>query len=453
MPNISVPRSVPASATRPRTILDAYVRVLFVHRIRCAFLLPFSQSPGETQLRLARLHFSRVWHRLISLPPASFPAAPSTSEERLGESNPSVPSPVDSGSLHRQAPRPRDDCVEAALHAYRIAEHTLRRHQQVELLSPALFEQGNLLCVAGRPHMAAKAWSEAVDAAHRQMNVVSDKYLRADASATASGGPESDRGAIIQQRSIKSLSLDDATRWEQGSTGGYTGTTTRLALRSLLPLYFAARLGHFNALDYHLNAAQFAVQIVEKFFRISEPHPSRKSQFFRFRSDGRITRYRMREACPMLSDLQALFEEGEACVGGQNAKVFLAALQWFAHVLLENEINIQAAHFLLTLAEYVAADLCRHVRTALECRLKRTMLLLRYAVEGFAPVCRVQFILSWFRTHRGTRSFSKQPARGLSSLLAGRSACLGDPWSGRVQVLRASLRMKSGDSRHFPSGD
>ncbi|PHJ26007.1 hypothetical protein CSUI_000141 [Cystoisospora suis] len=365
------------------------------------------QSPGETQLRLARLHFSRVWHRLISLAPASFPAALSMSEERLGqstprrlpcargvESSPSAPSPVDSGSLPHHAARPRDDCVEAALRAYRIAEHTLRRHQQVEFLSPALFEQGNLLCVAGRPQMACKAWSEAVDAAHRQMNVVSDKYLRADASATASGGSESDRGAVVQQRSLKSLSVGDITHGEQGSAGGYTGTTTRLALRSLLPLYFAARLGHFNALDYHLNAAQFAVQIVERFFKISEPHPSRRSQFFRFRSDGRITRYRMREACPMLSDLQALFEEGEACVGGQNAKVFLAALQWFAQILIENEINIQAAHLLLTLAEYVAADLCRHVRTVLECRLKRTMLLLRGLEQAYGKDNQLRFALA-----------------------------------------------------------
>lgn len=381
-----------------------------VHGIRFVFLLLCHQSPGETQLRLARLHFSRVWHRLFRVQPAPSAAAPAVSEDHPSHTPRSLPPPTcvkpdlsipslkGSDCRHQQAAQPRGtDCVAAALQAYRLAEHTLRRHQQVELLSPALFEQGNLLCVAGRLQLAAKAWSEAVDAAHRQMNVISDNHLRPDTCTAEPRGSDSDGGASSQQRpatvaeaystqegngsKTKCASADDIGHGDQSYAGGSAGPATRLALRSLLPLYFAARLGHFNALDYHLSAAQFAVQIVDRFFRISEPHPSRRSRFFRFRSDGKITRYRMREACPMLSDLHALFEEGEACAGGQNAKVFLGALQWFAQVLTENEINLQAAHCLLTLAEYVAADLCRHVRTVLECRLRRTMLLLRYTSE------------------------------------------------------------------------
>ncbi|ESS28391.1 hypothetical protein TGVEG_210478 [Toxoplasma gondii VEG] len=304
----------------------------------------------------------------------------------------------------------------AVLQAYCLAERLLRRHQQADLLTLTLFEKGNLLCIMGKAALAAKAWREAVDAAHRQMDAV----LQAACAESLQVGRERQRESCDARRSRSpvgagAVSGPDPRAGEQPSACGeasclaplssakgglpssapfstetgkkpriasgapapqysvLSGPQMRLELQSLVPLYFAARIGHFNAVDFHLTSALLASQVVRRVLAAAEPHPLDPSRFFKYRSDGKCMRYRMREVY-RFGSFEALFEDAPG-VGGASMQTFLAALHWFAQVLADAQVRAAEAHALFALAEFLSADVCRHAKTVTQCRARRAMLL------------------------------------------------------------------------------
>ncbi|CBZ51307.1 hypothetical protein NCLIV_043730 [Neospora caninum Liverpool] len=395
------------------------------------------ESSGETQLRAARLQLSRFWQQLLGpssagavldvaascasqdpthpLPPSS-PALLSSSIDVSPSTG--VFSASKASSCRPAGTEPNSPLkASAVLHAYCLAEGFLRRHQQADLLSLALFEKGNMLCISGKAALAAKAWREAVDAAHRQMDAVLQtecaESLRVgrepgdpcgDANGAAGSGclhpetrtrtqpsacaktchrsaarisspqvcssPPSPRKALASKETKKPLVAGLASAVPTPQTGPPNGSQMRLALQSLVPLYFAARLGHFNSLDFHLASAALASQVVRRVLAASEPHPLDLARFFQYRSDGKCMRYRMRE----VGRLGALFEDALE-VGGASMQSFLAALLWFAQILTDTQVEPVHAHALFALAEFLAADACKHVETATLCRARRATLL------------------------------------------------------------------------------
>ncbi|PFH31541.1 hypothetical protein BESB_025070 [Besnoitia besnoiti] len=159
------------------------------------------------------------------------------------------------------------------------------------------------------------------------------------------------------------------------SVSPQSGFSTRLSLQSLVPLYFAARLGYFNALDAHLSAARFAGALVAQILAQAGPAQTSSPRFFAWRSDGfwrhRLPELGLRVGCR----LHALFEASETRVAGANMQRFLEALLWFGQTLLDARSHADNAHALFALAEFVAAEVCRSLRAATEGRIRRALLL------------------------------------------------------------------------------
>ncbi|KEP60740.1 UNVERIFIED_CONTAM: hypothetical protein HHA_210478 [Hammondia hammondi] len=411
---------------------------LFFHRKKCydavlegqLFSLSLTKAV-EAQLRQERVEAGRYEQLLgpCSSGPASYHSPSWASPKNSTDPFPplsvaSVSSPTCVPSVSTSSPRgpagPDSTAplkASAVLQAYCLAEGLLRRHQQVDLLTMTLFEKGNLLCIMGKAALAAKAWREAVDAAHRQMDAVLQttcaeslqvgrerqrepcdaRCARPPVGAGAVRGPDPRAGqqpsACGEASYLAPLSSSAkggspssapssketgkkplvATAAPAPQHGFLNGPQMRLELQSLVPLYFAARIGHFNAIDFHLASALLASQVVRRVLAAAEPHPLDPSRFFKYRSDGKCMRYRMREVY-RLGSFEALFADAPG-VGGASMQTFLAALHWFAQVLADAQVRAAEAHALFALAEFLSADVCRHVETVTQCRARRAMLL------------------------------------------------------------------------------
>ncbi|KAL8433109.1 hypothetical protein ACSSS7_004132 [Eimeria intestinalis] len=240
-----------------------------------------------------------------------------------------------------------EQLLHRALTQHQKAVTTLRKQQQFEQLCTVLLHLGTLSWIGQKTELADRSWREAVEACFSSRNILREWTH------------------LAPEFFIPSEAQVD------------------IRLRSLLPLHRWASLVVQRSHHEQLHAALLASRIVEgillttadmPFSTGARRGPAPSFQFFAARSDGGLVRYRLKQLYRRPSLLQTSFLSRGADENGIALAQLIEALLWFACLLRCCEFTRVKAFPLLSVAEYVAVDICRNIHLATHCRIVRSLL-------------------------------------------------------------------------------
>ncbi|KAL8447787.1 hypothetical protein Emed_004082 [Eimeria media] len=273
-----------------------------------------------------------------------------------------------------------EQLLHKALTQHQKAVTTLRKQQQFEQLFSVLIHLGSLSWISGKTDLADRSWREAVEACFSSRDILKEwVHLAPDFF-------------------IPSEAQVD------------------LRLRSLLPLHRWASLVQRRSHHEQLHAALLASRILEGILLTTADLPfstgrrrgtTSSIQFFAARSDGGLVRYRMRQLYGRPSLLQTSFISPGADENGIASAHLIEALLWFACLLRCCEFTRAKAFPFLSVAEYVAGDVCRNIQLATHCRIVRILLCTDQLVELYGKKNARRFTLAkvtWMLTLTSTLS-------------------------------------------------
>ncbi|KAL8273566.1 hypothetical protein Esti_002493 [Eimeria stiedai] len=240
-----------------------------------------------------------------------------------------------------------EQLLHKALIQHQRAVTTLRKQQQLEQLFTVLFHLGTLSWIGQKTELAERSWREAVEASFSSRNILKE-WIH-----------------LAPHLFIPSEAQVD------------------VRLRSLLPLHRWASLVQRRSHHEQLHAALLASRILEGILLTTADLPfstdrrrgsAASIQFFAARSDGGLVRHRIKQLYGRPSLLQISFLTRGADENGIASAQLIEALLWFSCLLRCCEFTRAKSFPLLSVAEYVAADVCRNIQLATHCRIVRSLL-------------------------------------------------------------------------------
>ncbi|KAL8453332.1 hypothetical protein Emag_001923 [Eimeria magna] len=273
-----------------------------------------------------------------------------------------------------------EQLLHKSLTQHQRAVTTLRKQQQFEQLFTVLLHLGSLSWIGEKTDLADRSWREAVEACFSSRNILKE-WIH-----------------LAPDFFISSEAQVD------------------IRLRSFLPLHRWASLVQRRSHHEQLHAALLASRILEGILLATADLPfptggpsgtATSIQFFAARSDGGLVRYRMRQLYGRRRLLQTSFLSPGADENGIAPAHLIEALLWFACLLRCCEFTRAKAFPLLSVAEYVAGDVCRNIQLATHCRIVRTLLCIDPLVELYGMKNARRFTLAkvkWMLTLRSTLS-------------------------------------------------
>jgi len=223
----------------------------------------------------------------------------------------------------------------ALVSSYRKAVELLRKRQMTDSVVLALHELGNLQWLEGDVAGAQASWSDAVDAAFSFVYAVQNWR-------------ECLQNAVVPP------------------------TTPERTEILLLTVAILAKLTQLTKPDHaisHLHAAVFASGIIEAVLTTSLPHPQHRVQLSPDVYTMRGIFFGLRESRMLLRP--------NSTHGGVDGTNFLGALQFFIQAMLTTGYTPARCVSLCALYTYIAGDVCRHQRLAIQGRLLMARSLIR----------------------------------------------------------------------------
>lgn len=224
---------------------------------------------------------------------------------------------------------------------------SLKRQQQCEGLWAVLLQLGNLAWLGRKEDLASRSWREAVEACFWRRNLLQEWPLL-DARFFA---PNKDQVDI--------------------------------RLRSLVPLQRWASVTHRRSHHEQLRAALLASRILKGVLVTAAEYPlpaatgghsGNEPQLYAARSDGGITRHRMKQLHGYIQLLPTSLLSPTHQDSRAPAAELVEAFLWFACLLRCCDYARVETFAFLAVAEYVAADICKNIQMSTHCRIMRILL-------------------------------------------------------------------------------